>query len=188
MKKKVLPLILLCGTCFMLCSCGKDATTFTTEDIDTFVDAVGGITSDTTDDSDDSDWYDSDTTSDSENDTDEYDIFGVEPNRESDDLAAVDSVASAFIVAIANSGPDAPDMDDVTWEEMDSDVLQETEKSLGKSIQEVESAFESRACAGKQIHFQYCYSENKIIVAVGSLEGTPNRNGEMSFYYSSGED
>lgn len=184
MKKKVLPLILLCGTCFMLCSCGKDATTFTTEDIDTFVDAVGGITSDPTDDSDESDWYDSDTTSDSENDTDEYDIFGVEPNRESDDLAAVDSVASAYSVAIANLGASAPDMEDVTWEEMDSGVLQATEEELGKSIQEVESEFESRACAGKQIHFHFCASEpSGIKVGVDTVKGTLNRNGEWDFYY-----
>ena len=37
MKKQIIVAVLVCGACFALCSCGKNkATTFTTDDIDTF--------------------------------------------------------------------------------------------------------------------------------------------------------
>ena len=43
MKKQIIVAVLVCGACFALCSCGKNkATTFTTDDIDTFVNSVNG--------------------------------------------------------------------------------------------------------------------------------------------------
>ena len=57
MKKQIIVAVLVCGACFALCSCGKNkATTFTTDDIDTFVNSVNGNSSST--DSSDSDNYD----------------------------------------------------------------------------------------------------------------------------------
>ena len=59
MKKQIIVAVLVCGACFALCSCGKNkATTFTTDDIDTFVNSVNGNSSST--DSSDSDNYDDD--------------------------------------------------------------------------------------------------------------------------------
>ena len=59
MKKQIIVAVLVCSACFTLCSCGKNkATTFTTDDIDTFVNSVNGNSSST--DSSDSDNYDDD--------------------------------------------------------------------------------------------------------------------------------
>ena len=59
LKKQIIVAVLVCGACFALCSCGKNkATTFTTDDIDTFVNSVNGNSSST--DSSDSDNYDDD--------------------------------------------------------------------------------------------------------------------------------
>ena len=66
MKKQIIVAVLVCGACFALCSCGKNkATTFTTDDIDTFVNSVNGNSGSPESVSpynydDDSDLYDSD--------------------------------------------------------------------------------------------------------------------------------
>lgn len=191
MKKQIIVAVLVCGACFALCSCGKNkATTFTTDDIDTFVNSVNGNSSSTdSSDSDnyddDSDLYDSDGYGDynSEDSGDDSDLFGFESERESNDRAAVDSVASAFCVTVANLGAKVPNMNDVTYDQMDSVVLQEMENYLGKTIQEVESEFESNACKGKRLHFYFNNSESRVKVGVGSLDGTLNQNNKFDFHY-----
>lgn len=191
MKKKIIVAVLVCGACFALCSCGKNkATTFTTDDIDTFVNSVNGNSSSTESVSpynydDDSDLYDSDDYGDynSEDSGDDSDLFGFESERESNDRAAVDSVASAFCVTVANLGAKVPNMNDVTYDQMDSVVLQEMENYLGKTIQEVESEFESNACKGKRLHFYFNNSESRVKVGVGSLDGTLNQNNKFDFHY-----
>lgn len=191
MKKQIIVAVLVCGACFALCSCGKNkATTFTTDDIDTFVNSVNGNSS-STDSSDsynyddDSDLYDSDDYGDynSEDSGDDSDLFGFESERESNDRAAVDSVASAFCVTVANLGAKVPNMNDVTYDQMDSVVLQEMENYLGKTIQEVESEFESDACKGKRLHFYFYSSDPNVKVGVDTLDGTLNQNNEFDFYY-----
>ena len=172
MKKQIIVAVLVCSACFTLCSCGKNkATTFTTDDIDTFVNSVNGNSSSTdSSDSDnyddDSDLYDSDGYGDynSEDSGDDSDLFGFESERESNDRAAVDSVASAFCVTVANLGAKVPNMNDVTYDQMDSVVLQEMENYLGKTIQEVESEFESDACKGKRLHFYFYSSDPNVKV------------------------
>lgn len=194
MKKQIIVTVLVCGACFALCSCGKNkATTFTTDDIDTFVNSVNGNSSSTdSSDSDnyddDSDLYDSDgygdyNSEDSSDSGDDSDLFGFESERESNDRAAVDSVASAFCVTVANLGAKVPNMNDVTYDQMDSVVLQEMENYLGKTIQEVESEFESNACKGKRLHFYFNNSESRVKVGVGSLDGTLNQNNKFDFHY-----
>lgn len=191
MKKQIIVAVLVCGACFALCSCGKNkATTFTTDDIDTFVNSVNGNSS-STDSSDsynyddDSDLYDSDDYGDynSKDSGDDSDLFGFESERESNDRAAVDSVASAFYVTVANLGAKVPNMNDVTYDQMDSVVLQEMENYLGKTIQEVESEFESKACKGKRLHFYFYSSDSNVKVGVDTLDGTLNQNNEFDFHY-----
>ena len=191
MKKQIIVAVLVCSACFALCSCGKNkATTFTTDDIDTFVNSVNGNSS-STDSSDsynyddDSDLYDSDGYGDynSEDSGDDSDLFGFESERESNDRAAVDSVASAFYVTVANLGAKVPNMNDVTYDQMDSVVLQEMENYLGKTIQEVESEFESKACKGKRLHFYFYSSDSNVKVGVDTLDGTLNQNNEFDFHY-----
>ncbi len=191
MKKQIIVAVLVCGACFALCSCGKNkATTFTTDDIDTFVNSVNGNSGSPESVSpynydDDSDLYDSDDYGDynSEDSGDDSDLFGFESERESNDRAAVDSVASAFCVTVANLGAKVPNMNDVTYDQMDSVVLQEMENYLGKTIQEVESEFESNACKGKRLHFYFNNSESRVKVGVGSLDGTLNQNNKFDFHY-----
>ena len=194
MKKQIIVAVLVCSACFALCSCGKNkATTFTTDDIDTFVNSVNGNSS-STDSSDsynyddDSDLYDSDDYGDynSKDSGDDSDLFGFESERESNDRAAVDTVTSAFCVAVANLGAKAPNMNDVTYDQMDSAVLQEMDKQLGRTIQQIESEFESNACKGKRLHFYFNNSESRVKVGVGSLEGTLNHKNEKDFYCING--
>ena len=191
MKKQIIVAVLVCSACFALCSCGKNkATTFTTDDIDTFVNSVNGNSS-STDSSDsynyddDSDLYDSDDYGDynSKDSGDDSDLFGFESERESNDRAAVDTVASAFYVTVANLGAKVPNMNDVTYDQMDSVVLQEMENYLGKTIQEVESEFESKACKGKRLHFYFYSSDSNVKVGVDTLDGTLNQNNEFDFHY-----
>ena len=191
MKKQIIVAVLVCSACFALCSCGKNkATTFTTDDIDTFVNSVNGNSS-STDSSDsynyddDSDLYDSDDYGDynSKDSGDDSDLFGFESERESNDRAAVDSVASAFYVTVANLGAKVPNMNDVTYDQMDSVVLQEMENYLGKTIQEVESEFESKARKGKRLHFYFYSSDSNVKVGVDTLDGTLNQNNEFDFHY-----
>lgn len=195
MKKQIIVAVLVCGACFALCSCGKNkATTFTTDDIDTFVNSVNGNSGSPESVSpynydDDSDLYDSDGYGDynSEDSGNAIDLFGIEEKREAKDKATVDSVASAFYVTVANLGIKAPNMNDVTYDQMDSAVLQELENQFsGTTIQEIESGFKSNACKGKRLHFYYYYnynSEPSVKVGVGSLEGTLNQNNKLDFYY-----
>lgn len=191
MKKQIIVAVLVCGACFALCSCGKNkATTFTTDDIDTFVNSVNGNSGSPESVSpynydDDSDLYDSDGYGDynSEDSGDDSDLFGFESERESNDRAAVDSVASAFCVTVANLGAKVPNMNDVTYDQMDSVVLQEMENYLGKTIQEVESEFESNACKGKRLHFYFYSSDSNVKVGVDTLEGTLNQNNKLDFHY-----
>lgn len=191
MKKQIIVAVLVCSACFTLCSCGKNkATTFTTDDIDTFVNSVNGNSGSPESVSpynydDDSDLYDSDDYGDynSEDSGDDSDLFGFESERESNDRAAVDSVASAFYVTVANLGAKVPNMNDVTYDQMDSVVLQEMENYLGKTIQEVESEFESKACKGKRLHFYFYSSDSNVKVGVDTLDGTLNQNNEFDFHY-----
>lgn len=191
MKKQIIVAVLVCSACFTLCSCGKNkATTFTTDDIDTFVNSVNGNSGSPESVSpynydDDSDLYDSDGYGDynSEDSGDDSDLFGFESERESNDRAAVDSVASAFYVTVANLGAKVPNMNDVTYDQMDSVVLQEMENYLGKTIQEVESEFESKACKGKRLHFYFYSSDSNVKVGVDTLDGTLNQNNEFDFHY-----
>lgn len=169
MKKQIIGAVLVCGACFALCSCGKNkATTFTTDDIDTFVNSENGNTG-------------SPESPSPYNYDDDSDLIGVESERESNDRAAVDSVASAFCATVASLR--VSDINDVTYDQMDSAVLQEMENYLGKTIQEVESEFESNACKGKRLHFYFYNSYSSVKVGVGSLDGTLNQNNEFDFYY-----
>lgn len=191
MKKQIIVAVLVCSACFTLCSCGKNkATTFTTDDIDTFVNSVNGNSGSPESVSpynydDDSDLYDSDGYGDynSEDSGDDSDLFGFESERESNDRAAVDTVTSAFCVTVANLGAKVPNMNDVTYDQMDSVVLQEMENYLGKTIQEVESEFESKACKGKRLHFYFYSSDSNVKVGVDTLDGTLNQNNEFDFHY-----
>ena len=104
-------------------------------------------------------------------------------SQESADRSRVDTVYTAFQTAIAcQPYQSVRDINGVTADELDASLKQEMENVLGQSIEEVEKEFQSPACEGKRLYFYY--SNNTIVVGVGSVEGTENQEGQKDFYVS----
>ncbi|MCI5884252.1 MAG: hypothetical protein MRZ84_09540 [Eubacterium sp.] len=102
-------------------------------------------------------------------------------SQESNDRNKVNMVHTAFTTAIAGHIY-LSDIYGVTADELDATLKEEIENVLGQSIEEVEKEFQSPSCEGKRLYFYY--SNNTIVVGVGSVEGTENQEGQKDFYVS----